>query len=119
MHVWVSRFSLVLLLVFPCHAVAAQPIGQPADVVFRHGAVYTVDAVRSWAQAVAVSGERIVYVGLDQGVNPWIGDNTVVVDLGGRKGVGWIPQETVDLQTAIAAYTMNGAYWMPRGIVSQ
>jgi predicted amidohydrolase YtcJ len=52
--------------------------------VFRHGAVYTVDAKRSWAEAVAVSGDRIVYVGFDHAVRPWTGDGTVVVDLGGR-----------------------------------
>ena len=41
---------------------------QPADLVLRGGAVYTLDAVRSWAEAVAIRGERIVYVGSDAGV---------------------------------------------------
>src|SRR3954470_15340316 len=34
-----------------------------ADLVFRHGGVYTVDAARSWASAVAIAGGRITYVG--------------------------------------------------------
>ena len=57
---------------------------QPADTVFRNGAVYTVDAVRSWAAAVAVRAGRIVYVGPDAGVAAWIGPQTHVIDLNGK-----------------------------------
>ena len=56
----------------------------PADLVLTGGAVYTMDAARSWAQAVAVRGGRIVYVGSDAGVRPWVGPATRVVPLGGR-----------------------------------
>jgi predicted amidohydrolase YtcJ len=56
----------------------------PADLVFRHGAVYTVDGARSWAEAVAVSGGRIVFVGADVAAAPWIGGSTKVVDLAGK-----------------------------------
>ncbi|MFQ5876661.1 MAG: amidohydrolase [Acidobacteriota bacterium] len=56
----------------------------PADLVLRGGAVYTMDAVRSWAAAVAVRGERIVYVGPDNGVSPFVGPRTTVVELRGR-----------------------------------
>lgn len=60
------------------HAVPA------ADLVLRHGAVYTMDAERSWAEAVAVRGGRIVYVGGDEGIAQFIGSGTDVVDLAGR-----------------------------------
>jgi predicted amidohydrolase YtcJ len=56
----------------------------PADLVFRNGAVYTVDAVRSWASAVAVRGGRIVYVGPDSLPAGLIGPKTEVMDLGGK-----------------------------------
>ena len=39
-----------------------------ADLVFVNGAVYTVDAARSWAQAVAVQDGRIATVGTDDDV---------------------------------------------------
>src|SRR5213594_949155 len=55
-----------------------------ADVVLRGGAVYTVDAVRSWAEAVAIRKDTIVYVGPDRGVAAYIGPRTRVVDLNGR-----------------------------------
>jgi predicted amidohydrolase YtcJ len=57
---------------------------QGADLVFRRGAVYTVDEDRSWAEAVAVADGRIVYVGDDDGVGAHIGSSTQVIDLAGR-----------------------------------
>ncbi len=55
-----------------------------ADTVLQHAYVYTVDANRSVAQAVAITDGRIVYVGSDEGAAAFIGDNTRVVDLHGR-----------------------------------
>ena len=60
----------------------AQP--EAADAVYRHGYVYTVDATDSVREAVAVRGGRIVYVGDDAGVQPYIGPATRVTDLQGR-----------------------------------
>jgi len=63
-------------------ASAAQP--EAADAVYRHGYVYTVDARDSVHEAVAVRGGRIVYVGDDAGIQPYIGPATRVTDLQGR-----------------------------------
>jgi predicted amidohydrolase YtcJ len=56
----------------------------PADLVLSGGAIYTVDAARSWAEAVAIRDGRIVYVGADDGARAWVGPTTRVVELGGR-----------------------------------
>ena len=56
----------------------------PADLLLRGGAVYTVDAPRSWATAVGVKGGRIIYVGSDSVPGGMIGPGTEVVDLAGR-----------------------------------
>ena len=58
--------------------------GSTADLVLVNGAVYTVDAVRSWAQGVAVKDGRIVAVGVDAEIREWVGSRTEVVDLKGR-----------------------------------
>ena len=55
-----------------------------ADLVFVNGDVYTVDAARSWARAVAVRDGAIVAVGTDDEIRDLIGDGTEVVDLAGR-----------------------------------
>jgi predicted amidohydrolase YtcJ len=65
------------------HVSETHPDG-PADVVFRGGAAYTVDPARTWAQAVAVKGGRIVSVGADESVADLIGAKTEVHDLHGR-----------------------------------
>ncbi|MGE5227228.1 MAG: amidohydrolase, partial [Planctomycetaceae bacterium] len=54
-----------------------------ADLVFLSGAVYTVDAARRWAQAVAVREGRIVAVGTDGEIRELVGAGTEVVDLAG------------------------------------
>ncbi len=61
-------------------------LGAPAaaELVFTNGAVYTVDGARSWAEAVGISGGRIVFVGTGAAAKAWIGPSTKVVDLGGK-----------------------------------
>jgi predicted amidohydrolase YtcJ len=79
-----------LLLITAATAMAACGNNEPeapipgADTVFVNGRIYTVDASRSWAESVAVSGDSIVYVGTDDGADAHIGSNTRVVDLDGR-----------------------------------
>jgi predicted amidohydrolase YtcJ len=63
---------------------AANRPAPPAELVLAGGAIYTVDAARSWAEAVAIRDGRIVYVGTDDGAAAWVGPATRVVDLGGR-----------------------------------
>ena len=55
-----------------------------ADLAFVNGAVYTVDAARSRAQAIAVSDGRISMVGSDDEIRDAVGSETEVVDLAGR-----------------------------------
>jgi predicted amidohydrolase YtcJ len=51
------------------------------DLIFVNGAVYTVDATRSWASAVVVTGDRISYVGDDATARTFSGPATRIVDL--------------------------------------
>lgn len=70
---------LVALLITACDI----PTGT-ADRVFINGAVYTVDADRSWAEAVAVNDGHIVFVGSSDDAQAWIGPETDVTDLDGQ-----------------------------------
>jgi predicted amidohydrolase YtcJ len=54
-----------------------------ADIVLVRGKVYTADAGNVWAQAVAIRGGRIVAVGPEGAVTPFIGAATRVIDLQG------------------------------------
>ena len=57
---------------------------QPADTILINGKVYTVDAKQSWAQAVAIRGEKIIAVGDDAEIEKLRGPQTKVIDAGGK-----------------------------------
>src|SRR6266849_4042662 len=61
----------------------AQVLGT-ADLILRNGAVYTMDAARSWTAAVAIADGRIIYAGPDSGAAKLAGPSTRIVDLRGR-----------------------------------
>ena len=55
-----------------------------ADLIVSHAKVWTVDAARPQAEAVAVIGERIVAVGSNVEVEQWRGPQTRVIDAAGK-----------------------------------
>ena len=55
-----------------------------ADIVFTGGAVYKVTDTDPWATTVAVTNNRITYVGNDANIKSLIGPNTSVVNLDGK-----------------------------------
>ncbi|HET7745956.1 MAG TPA: amidohydrolase [Vicinamibacteria bacterium] len=70
-------------LVAAAAVVAAADVPR-ADLILHGGRVWTVDAARPEAQAVAVAGDRIVAIGSDAEVLARRGPATEVVDLRGR-----------------------------------
>jgi predicted amidohydrolase YtcJ len=52
--------------------------------VFTNGRVYTVNPAHPWAEAVAVKGKQIVYVGTNEGAKGYVDLNTQVIDLQGK-----------------------------------
>ncbi|MBW2540829.1 MAG: amidohydrolase [Deltaproteobacteria bacterium] len=86
-----SQFSIAVILIALVFSAApatargadaAKPAA--ADVVLEGAAVYTVDAARTWAEAVAIRGEEIVYVGTNAGAARYVGPQTRVVKLAGK-----------------------------------
>ncbi|MBS0389198.1 MAG: amidohydrolase family protein, partial [Proteobacteria bacterium] len=74
-------------LVVAAYAGAALAAGEepvPADLVLTEARIYTADAARSMAEAMAVRDGRIVYVGGKAGARAFIGPATKVEALGGR-----------------------------------
>lgn len=55
-----------------------------ADMVITGGRFYTVDEANPWAEAVAITGDRFVYVGDAAGAEAHVGTATEQIDLGGR-----------------------------------
>lgn len=77
--------SLAILTILGCSpSPTPEKASQEADLVFRNGSIYTVDINRSWAKAIAIKGDRIVFVGSDEDAAGFIGSSTRVVDLQGK-----------------------------------
>ena len=55
-----------------------------ADLILTGGRIFTGDAAKTWAEALAVRGNRIVAVGADRDVRQLIGPGTRVIELRGR-----------------------------------
>lgn len=71
--------ALLIAAVSACRA----PDPTPATLVVRHARLWTADSTRPRAEAMAVQGERIVWVGDDRDAERYIGPTTTVIDAKG------------------------------------
>src|SRR2546425_4558764 len=88
MRILLASLSLVLLSLLSVTTKL-----EPADLVLKNGNIYTVNDQRPQAEAVAVKGDRIIFVGSNAGVQKYVGKNTRVVDLQGNTVVPGMADE--------------------------
>jgi predicted amidohydrolase YtcJ len=82
----VKKFAIVfVMLMLPILAQSgASKREQPADLILNNGHVSTQDPSQPSAEAVAVKGGRIVFVGTNADATAWRGRATKTIDLAGR-----------------------------------
>lgn len=78
----------------------------PADVVFRNARVYTANDRSPRAEAVAVTGDKIVFVGRNNDANRLVGPSTRVIDLNGATVLPGLTDAHVHL-SGVGAREMN------------
>jgi hypothetical protein len=84
------RFLLaaaVAALAWAAMPTAQTPAVEPATLVLRNGTILTVESARPEAQALAIRGDRIVAVGAEAAVAPFVGPQTRVIDLKGATAI--------------------------------
>ena len=78
--------GLVLAILSSCST--SEPLysldAPDADLVLRGGKVATIDEGFSIQEAVAIVGDKIVFVGSNEEIEAYIGDNTKVIKLDGK-----------------------------------
>ena len=82
-----NRKLLPICLCLTLVAIALAGCGQshaPADLVIVHGKLWTVDKSHPQAEALAIIADRIVAVGSDSEIQPWIGPQTKTIDAQGK-----------------------------------
>jgi predicted amidohydrolase YtcJ len=77
-------FGTLAACSFICVLVSACQSPPPSDIVLKNGKVATVDEDFAIREAVAIQGDRIVFVGSNQEAESYVGDNTQVIDLAGQ-----------------------------------
>lgn len=77
-----QKSAIIFLLI--SSSVSAAPT---ADLVLEHGNIVTLEAAQPTAQALAVKGGRILFLGSDVDVAPYIGKTTKIIDLKGMTAV--------------------------------
>ena len=80
----INRF-IVLLLGFTLISCSPEKdSANIADTIFINGNIYTVNDSQPWAEAVAVKNGKIIKVGTSLDIEGTKGENTEVIDLGGK-----------------------------------
>lgn len=72
---------LIRFLALAFLTACSSPPSTPAELVFRGGAIYTLNAEAPWADGLAIADGRILAVGK---IEAFIGEDTHVIDLDGR-----------------------------------
>src|SRR3989442_1100318 len=81
------RRALVIGCLFSLGAASAavpKTKSAPADTIIVHGKVYTVNAQKPWAEALAIRGDKIVAVGSNREIERFRGRGTRVIDARGH-----------------------------------
>jgi hypothetical protein len=78
------RTLLIVVHLAGCAPSDSSTDSSPADLVLHNGKVVTMDADQPAAEAIAVSGDRIIAVGSSAEVREYVGPSTESIDLGGR-----------------------------------
>ena len=76
--------ALILPLPFILGLATLKLRAQDADVIIRNARIWTGDTTRPRAEAIAIRGERIIYVGANAGVDAHRTPRTRVIDATGR-----------------------------------
>lgn len=79
-----KRVLVLVVLACAVFAGAQKSKPQPADVIIRNARIYTVNERQPWAEAIAISADKIVAVGSTDQIAPYKGASTKIVDAGGR-----------------------------------
>ena len=57
---------------------------QSPDIILHNGRIFTSDKIHTYAEAIAITGDRISAIGKNEAVTKLKGANTQMIDLGGK-----------------------------------
>jgi predicted amidohydrolase YtcJ len=113
---WKKIFTWVIVLTFilstfPVSSSAAIDI---ADSVYINGNIYTMDEDQPTAAALAVKGQKLIFVGSNENVKDYIGNNTKVTDLKGKTVIPGLMEGHMHLPMLGENLLKVDAFWKPK-----
>ncbi len=85
-----------------------------ADTVYLNGTIYTVDDKNPKASAMAVKGDKFIYVGSDTNAKKYVGSGTVVIDLKGKTILPGLIDAHIHFSGVGEAKMRLDAFWKPK-----
>jgi predicted amidohydrolase YtcJ len=79
-----NQLTITLIMMALMSTLSGCSKQETADLILLNGSVYTMDPQRPTAPAIAVQGDRIVYVGSEQGVEAFRRPETRILNLHGK-----------------------------------
>lgn len=89
---------LIVLIVIIYTSVCRQKL-ETADIILKNGMFFTVNKENPFAEAVAIRGNKILFVGFDAEVDRYSDAETVIIDLKGRFGCPGFNDACMNLST--------------------
>ena len=108
--------SLALMAGMVPAAMAAEP-AETADSIYINGNIYTVDDDFTTATAMAVKGDRILYVGDQEGAEAYLGTGTQVTDLEGKTVLPGLIEGHMHINNLGENQMKIDAYWKSKGAI--
>lgn len=107
---WAVVFSFILST-FPVSSAAANEI---ADSAYINGNIYTMEDDQPTAAAIAVKGQKLIFVGSNEDVKEYIGNNTKVTDLKGKTVIPGLMEGHMHLPMLGENLMKIDAFWKPK-----
>src|SRR6267142_2599712 len=79
-----KSIASLLLAFITALTLSPQKNTNTAELVFKNGNIYTVNERQPTAEAIAVKGDRIIFVGSNRDAQKYVGETTRVIDLNGK-----------------------------------
>jgi predicted amidohydrolase YtcJ len=98
-------------------AIAASPsvyAAEAADAIYINGNIYTVEAGQPKAPALAVIGQKLVFVGSNEGAKELVGAKTKIVDLKGKTVIPGLIEGHMHYTREGAFLLQVNAFWLPK-----
>src|ERR1044071_1518027 len=100
------RITALVLIIATFCALPASTKTETADAVFKNGNIYTVNDRQPRAEAIAVKGGKVIFVGSDKDARAYEGKTTRVIDLKGNTVVPGLTDSHYHL-SGVGAREMN------------